>query len=249
MKSSTTYVQNNQFALLLQGPPKAGKTSFVMANFPKVGIIDLDLNLNGAFRVLSMLKEKGKVPKDKEVFYDNVLTDSAGKPIEAFDQYNRLCELLKEYLKDPKIETVCVDSLTNYVPILFAHILKQSPSKVKLGGESIMEIQHWQPFQTLTARFVMTARQSGKKFIFCCHEEVSKDELSGILQYRINMPSRLQHSFGALFTDCWRLEQVDNNKEYECRLRCLSTVRMPGLGNTIGLPPEVDPSKHPITIK
>lgn len=249
MKSSTDYKPNNQFALLLQGPPKSGKSSLVIAYMPKVYVIDCDQNLNGAFKVLEKLKADGKVEKDKTILFDYINTDDRGGVVDEVERWVRLCTLTKEALKNPDVETLCIDSLTTVVPTLIAYILKQSPPKVRLGGEPMMEIQHWQPFGTLLTRLVMMCRASGKKFVFCAHEEVVKDDVSGILQYRINMPSKLQHSFGALFTDCWRVEQVENSKQYESRVRSMSTVRLPGLGNTIGLPPELDPEKSDLFVK
>lgn len=239
MKSSADYKVGTQFALLLQGPAKSGKTSLILQHFPKPYLIDADRNINGAMKVFADLRAAGKIPKTREAMYDNL------DCVEEFGKWDQLCNFCREAIKDPKIETIAIDSLTTVSPILISHILRKSPPKCNLAGEPMMEIQHWQPFQTLMQRLVMMLRASGKKFVFVCHEEVIKDEMSGILQYKINMPSRLQHSFGALFTDCWRLESVENPKGFESKLRVMSSTRVTGLGNTLGLPPELNPQVSP----
>src|SRR5690606_32250560 len=70
MKPSSLYEPTLSFGLLLQGPPKTGKTTLALS-FPRPYIADCDNNLIGAVR---LMRERGLPP----FFFDtiNVADDS-----------------------------------------------------------------------------------------------------------------------------------------------------------------------------
>ena len=229
MQNQANYKPNNDFGLLLIGPPLSGKTTVAM-QFPDPYIISTDHKIKNAIRSL---------PKDKKWYFDYVDVDDNNKLIEPELQWKRATDLLKKGCVDPNVKTVIWDNLSDLSGILQNHIIANGGTKLMVGGERVFEMQHWQPFKLLMARAIALARSSGKMFIVCCHESVEKDEVSGMLLYQPLIPGQLRGQLGGFFTDVWRCEvDAPPGRSPRYFVRTAPMPRM-ALGNSIlGLPQE-----------
>lgn len=229
MKTQSDYVPQNDFGLLLVGPPLSGKTTVAM-QFPDVYVISTDHKLKNAIQ---------RLPAGKKWWYDYVDVDDFGRSVPYHEQWARATTLLKNACVDPQIRTIVWDNLTDLSGMLQAHIIANGGSKLVVGGEKVMEQTHWQPFKLLLQRSIALARGSGKVFIVCCHEVIDKDEISGMMVYRPLVPGQLRDHLGGFFTDVWRCEtDVVPGKPIRYFVRTVPTPRM-SLGRSVaGLPDE-----------
>jgi len=222
MKSSTTYSNQQGFALLLIGAPKSGK-SCLAGQFPRPYFVDIDNNLGSVRRHLS------KLDSTKEFFYDTVTEDAAGKPLDTPFRYEYLTKLVLEACKSDKIDTIVIDSLTTLTDLILSHIMR-------VNGRTVLQIQDWGTFQQLLLKLVYALRSSGKYIIFTAHEETQKDEVSGIVMYKLSLPGQLKDKLAAYFSDIWHTEVDQKGSEYKFIVRTMPTVRI-ALGNSLSLPP------------
>lgn len=199
MKSSTDYKITQAFACLLVGEPKTAKTGIAMG-FPKPWFLDLDDNLASAIRRLPQ-----PIPSDR-FFYDNV------KEFPPAERYTKCLALTKEAAANPKVETLVLDSLTTFSNIVVQHIfgaLSKAGLDKKLRQDTIDDQLRQVDYGTvnsLVLKMVAEFRASGKYVIWCCHQKIDKDELTGRVRYKLHMPGNLSENLGAYFTDCWGTE-------------------------------------------
>lgn len=217
MKSNTEFKPSNDFALLLVGPPLAGKTNVAMC-FPTPYFISTDRKLQNA-----VARHPGK-----KFFYDYIDAEPAKR-------WTQLTELLKAAGQNPEIQTIVIDNLTDVCTYLIDHIIANGGTKLTVGGEKVMEMTHWQPFKILLTRLITVGKSMGKMFIVCAHEAVEKDEVTGVLNYKPLIPGSMQNQLGAYFTDVWRCETEQVGKEVSYIVRTTPTPRM-ALGNSLNLP-------------
>ncbi len=229
---STDYNPNNSFSLMLIGPPFSGKTNAALT-FPNPYILDADDKMgNGVVRL----------PKDKKFWFDRVLVDDKGGAVTPELRWTRATECLKAACAMPEIETIIVDSGTAMSTFLQDHILHAGGSKLVVAGVKSMDMQCWGPFQTLMTRLIMMLKASGKKFIWICHEELEKDEVTGSFRYTPLVQGALRHKMAGMFTNVWRCETKsglgkDNKMETTYIVRTQPKAQMT-LGNSLGLPAE-----------
>lgn len=230
MRDSSTYKPNLSFGLLLLGPPKTGKTSIAL-QFPDVYIADCDNNLSGAVR---HLKAKGKLPPFR---YDTITIDDSGTPVPPKDQWNRLWTCCKAAALDPTVKTVVVDSASTMCDMLCNRIIDDKPAG---KDKDKMTISDWVPFKNMLTQFIVAMRSSQKYFILTCHEMIEKDEVKGTMLYKPAIPSRLQDSFGAFFSDVWLTKVEDRGGKLSYIVRSAQDSQRQQLGNSLGLPLEFE---------
>ena len=225
MKSNTSYTPLNDLALLLVGPPLSGKTNVAMS-FPNPYFISTDHKLNNAV---------SRFP-NKKFFYDygDVDTDT-GVVIDPAKRWSRMIDLVKIAATNPDINTIVIDNMTDVSVYLQDHILAAGGSKLTVGGEKVMQVEHWQPFMILMTRLITALKTSKKFIVVCAHELIEKDEISGTLTYRPSVPGRLRDTLGAYFTDVWRTETETTSGGTVYRVRTAPTARM-SLGTQFNLP-------------
>lgn len=229
MKTQDQFKPINDLGVLLVGPPLSGKTCVAM-QFPAPYIISTDHKIKNAVQLL---------PPGKQWWFDYVDTDDNGKPVAEADQWTRATTLLKKGCADPNVQTVIWDNLSDLSGILQSHIIANGGTKLRVGGEQVFEMSHWQPFKLLLQRAIAYARGSGKIFVLCCHETVERDEVSGMLTYLPLIPGQLRGQLGGYFTDVWRTEvDVVPGKPPRYYVRTTPTPRQ-ALGHSVlGLPSE-----------
>jgi hypothetical protein len=218
MKTNEQYQSNQSFGLLLLGPPKSGKTNAAMI-FPNPYFADCDNNLSSAVNRCG----------DKTFYYDTINIDDEGKEVPEGFRYERLLQCCKAAANNPDVQTIVVDSLTMVGDYIIAHILRKQ-------NIPQMRIQDYGTLKDLASKFIVWLRSSGKLIIFTGHEKYDKDEISGVLLYRVNFPGQLADTIGAYFSDVWRCEcEQSGGDKYKYIVRTMPTPRM-ALGNSLGLP-------------
>lgn len=228
MKKSTDYKPAGNFALLLLGPPKHGKTNLALA-FPKPAVLDCDGNLS---RV---------VGQGVEFLFENPNTDSSGKHQSGDKSWAASCNFLREAiaLPDEECQTIIIDGFSIMCNYLVDALVVNS--KLTVGGEKVMDQSLWQPFRNKLQQFVMRGRSSNKRFVVTCHETIIQDEKTGaIIAYRPLISGQLKDNLAGLFTDCWRVEAKDiaGKPKYSIRFAPKNFMQ---IGNSIGIDvPELD---------
>lgn len=231
--SATSPKPKQPKSILIVGPPGAGKTVLCL-QFPGVYIIDCDQNLDGPER---FLRSERKL--DLDYRYDTVATDDEGKPVEAFDCFDRIMMLLSKAKAEPTIQTVVVDSLTLINEYIIRKILKEKNS-------SEMEARHWQPFKTKCYELLVgRLRSLGKDCIVTAHEtNIERTDPKNVMQKvlverRPYIQGGINEQLGGLFTDIWRMDaQPAPGGRVEFTLATQRTT-YDELKNSIGLPAEI----------
>lgn len=228
MQNISIYDASARFLrLLLQGPPKSGKT-VLACQFPSPYIIDLDVNLGGPLR--HMRERKLALP----IGYDVLDKDEKGADVPLSQRFLRLDRLLKEAQANPAIGTIVLDSATNLVDVLIAEVLRQQ-------SKTTMTKQEWGFFFTLSKNFFSTLAQFRKHIVIPAHEKVNKDSSGAIvLPYDVAWPGQFGTIIGAFMTDVWRCEVQEVPKgitsDYKFVVRTMPNYAYK-LGNGLGLPP------------
>lgn len=229
MKSATEFKPTLNFGLLLQGQPKSRKTTTAL-EFSRPYVADCDNNLSGPLRWF----KENKPAKLAEIKYDTVNFYDDGKVVPEHERYKRLISLLAVAAAEPTIDTIIVDSLSSVSDYLIDHIVYLKPD----GKEKFMTISDWSPFRNLISKLVVSLRNTKKLFIMTSHEETVKDDLTGAITIRTNMPSKLADNIGGFFSDVWRTEAEEVGGVMKFTVRAMPTGRLPGLGSSLGLPKE-----------
>lgn len=244
MKSNTQYKVENNLAIILVGDPKAGKTRLMMS-FPDPYIIDLDRNLSSAFRVAG----------DKTFFYNQMDLDDNDQPIpliapagsKAKDQWETFLARIEAAAKDPKVKTICVDSLTRLGEFIESYIIARlKMMNVKLRADTVDEqirLSDYDTYATFILRAVAVARASGKLVVFTSHQTAKDDPLTGTSKMRFSIAGKLKETIGGYFTDVLGLRAetkvvMEGGKPvekttYKIRTRPLASNQFVPLGTSI----------------
>lgn len=231
MQPISTYAVDDRIRVIIQGPPKAGKSVLAM-QFPKPYFIDLDVNLGGPIRYAQ------RAGLALPVGYDTVDKDEKGLTVKPQERYIRLNKLLQEAQQNPDIETIVVDSATQLTQILVDEVCRQqgksSPDDFKDGR------QFWGFFGRLGVGVMAALKVMRKHIVLTAHEKINKDDKGNvILPIKIAWPGQLGQVIGAYFTDVWRCETKTTprglEKDYQFIVRTMPDA-MYELGNSLGLP-------------
>lgn len=226
MNPSTSYKPEAAFALMLIGPPKAGKTVFAL-NFPDPYILDCDNNLAGALRY----HNHSKTPIN--FWFDNPGSEPPEK------RWGFCCKALKEAAASPDPKTIIVDGLSLMAYYLEKHILANSGTSTGMkdliiAGEKVMNMSHWMPFKNLMSQLVMACKCSGKLFIMTCHEQTEHAESGAVIGYSPLISGSLRQNIAGYFTDVWRCEtnNIPAGADYSVRFVPRSLMQ---IGNSLNI--------------
>lgn len=190
MKSSTDFRTDAAPAILCVGNPGGGKTR-LMFGFPVPGIVDCDMNLSSAVRVM----------KNKEFYYGQPLIDDKGNELPEDQRWNAAMKLSKELMLDPRVKTICVDGLTALSQWGLAHC---ETELVKAGINIKKEyLAKYQAFISLMTNYMTTLRLAKKTVFVTCHQTVDQNDLTKLWYYSLAIPGQLKDRLGGLFTDVW----------------------------------------------
>jgi len=236
MKSITTINPNDQFGLLIQGPPKTGKTELACL-FPAPWIANADSNLAGfARRCLDQ-------QFTSDMVFSDLQREDDGKQIsDAEAVWKRFITEDDAATRNPEIKTIVYDSMTTMAMIAIAFVMADRVKRTGKGTKDQTEIQDWNTNQNLWKTIIMRKRSSGKLFVVLSHEEAMKDEISGgVTKWVPNIPgSKLQAAFSGFFSDVWRTEVEETKKaggitETNYIVRTKPTSRL-DLGGSVSTP-------------
>jgi hypothetical protein len=229
MNPATDYKPEQSFALMLIGPPKAGKTTFAL-NFPDPYILDCDNNLAGALRYHNHSKNPIKF------WFDN----PGNEPLPE-KRWGFCVKALKEAVQHPEVKTIFVDGLTLMAYYLEKHILANSTSggsnamkDLIIAGEKCMNMSHWMPFKNLMSQLVMACKCSGKLFVMSCHEQTEHAESGAVIGYSPLISGSLRQNIAGYFTDVWRCEtnNTPTGADYSVRFVPRSLMQ---IGNSLNI--------------
>lgn len=225
MKSATDYNPLTEFALLLIGPPKNGKTVFAL-NFPKPWILDCDNNLAGALRYHNHAKNP------IQFWFDDP------NSVEPKERWKFSVKAIGEAIASPEPETIFIDGLTLLGQYLETHILA-CPNTGKMqdliiGGEKVMMMELWAPFRNKLMQLMLACRAGKKFFIMSCHEAIEQDKAGAIIGYKPLVSGSMRQNIAGLFTDVWRMEtsSTPQGAKYTVRFQPKNLMQ---IGNSLNI--------------
>lgn len=228
MKPSSEYASRQTFGLLLVGEPKTGK-SRVMMSFPGLYVQDWDRNL----------KAVTSLEPSREFWFDDPYTADDGKPIDTSMLWEvNINQRLKAAMADPRVKAVAIDSLSTLTDALVEHIKRLVKQQ---EGKTIeqLRIQDYGTFKVLLTRLITWMRSYDKLVIWTAHQKLDKDEATGAMTYRLNIPGQLADSFGGFYSDAWATtSQPFEPPKYF--LNPMPTPRHVSLGNSLGLKAKIE---------
>lgn len=204
-------------SFLLIGTPGAGKTTLAIqlaiAQNKTLGIIDFDHNLAGPVRHLKSISADLSKIKVSDPY-----TTKDGKPLDRFERFERAMECLDEFIADPSINFILVDSATSLVEFVFDKIRKEAVSgnrknPPRLGDnrkvlDGPLQMEDWGTFFGVMKKIVFDLKGSGKTIGMTCHVRPDKDEMLGITQYFISIPGQTSTIISGWFSEAWLCEAV-----------------------------------------
>jgi hypothetical protein len=202
----------------------------VALQFEAPWVADCANNLVGAIRhLLRTMPERAK-----QIKYTNINKDADGKDVSHEAKWRNLLSATSAALSDPSVRTIIIDDLSFIDIYLQDHIIaEKADTKSKE-----MTIGDWVPYKRILTRFVTLLRSTSRTVIFTAHEENAKDESTGAIFTRINIPGKLADNLGGFFSDVWRTEvDMDAEGKPVYIVRAQPTTRVPQIGNSLGLPP------------
>lgn len=227
MTPASEFKPSLAFGLLLQGPPKSGKTTLA-CQFPDVGVLDCDNNMAGAIRWL-----KENLPDQlNHIWIETVNIDEKGQEVPEHLRYERMVRLTAEFTKNPQIKTLLFDGLSSISTYLMDHIVANKPT----SQEKKMTISDWIPFREMLSKLIIKTRATRRLVIMTAHDEVNKNDLDGSITITPNVPSKLAGTIGGFFSDVWHCEPGTVEGSYVVRTTPKPTI--PSLGNSLGITAE-----------
>lgn len=225
MKSSDSFVPSAALAILLVGPPGSGKTRTIMS-FPDPGILDCDGNMNSAVRVA----------KGKKFWFSQPYATDDGKEVPEVDRWNRAVQETKALLCHSDTKSFVVDGLSNLCRWGLIHA---EAELVKAGINVKKEyLAKYQAFIPLLTNYLTMIRLAGKYVLVTVHQVMEKDELSGRVMYKLDIPGRLADNLGGQFTDVWGTNGVEDPTN--TKIGATYTIRTKPSGYHVALKTSLD---------
>lgn len=213
MQSISSFNPSLGTAVLLLGPPGAGKSVLGCTLFPKTYVLVADLNFESAKRYLERNNLTSNV-----VGIDTIDVDEKGAPVPLQQRYPRMVKCLDDAEKDPSVETIFIDSATFLADTFMAKLtLATSIDTIKWDKDKAGDyLRGWRSM-------INQLRISGKRFVMSAHEKVGKGELDQILFNQINLWGALRDTLPNMMSDVWRCEvhppsTLNGKPEYKVRV-------------------------------
>jgi len=189
MKDFSKFNPTLSFALLLLGAPGTGKTLNSVLAMPSPYVADLDNNL---LSVHNYFREN-KI--NKTFFYDTINVQCINPP----DRWLYLERCLKEALKDPRVESIIIDSLSMLGDYLMDWILAKQ-------GREFPEIRDWGQFKERLPKFITMLRSVGKPIVVIAHQKWTTEESTQQNEMRVNISGSNANDFAKWFSDYYHAE-------------------------------------------
>lgn len=201
-------------SFLLIGTPGAGKTTLAIqlaiSQNKTLGILDLDRNLAGPVRHLKSLNADLSKIKVSDPY-----TSKDGKILDRLDRFERAMECLDEFIKDPDIDFILVDSATSLVEFVLDKVRKDAGGKTppRIGDnrkvlDGSLRMEDWGTFFGVMKKIIFEVKGSGKSNCWTCHVRPDKDEMLGVTQYFIAIPGQTSTIISSWFSEAWLVESI-----------------------------------------
>lgn len=230
MKSSTEFRPDKAVAVLVVGEPKSGKTRLAMA-FPNPGILDCDGNLSSAVRVGA----------GKPFVYSQPFIDDAGAEVPDDKRWTRAVSETKLMASSTSVDTIVIDGLSNLCRWGLIH----AEAQLVLAGINVKKeyLAKYNSFIPLLTGFITMLRIPKKYVVVNVHQTLDKDELSGRVRFKLDIPGRLADNLGGQFTDVWGMssaEAAGTKIGATYSIKTKPTGYHPNLGTSLDLEPSID---------
>lgn len=228
MKSHTQYVPSHACAILLVGEPKTGKTRTIFS-FPKPGILDCDMNLNSAVRVIG----------NKPFIFSQPAFDDNDKEVAPEDRWIRAVSETKKLIAETEVQTVVIDGLGILCEWLMAHVVKEN-KRLGTNKTGKMELRDYGDVGRMLRDYIAMLRVGGKYVVVTSHQVADKDELTGAIRYALAIPGASKETLGGLFTDVWATTCTRNGMKHTYEIRTKPTGFHVSLGTSFNFPSAID---------
>lgn len=248
-------------SFLLIGTPGAGKTTLAIqlaiSQGKTLGILDLDHNLSGPVRYLKSIGadlSKVKV-SDPYVSKDD-------KPLDRLARFERAMECVDEFINDPSIDFILIDSATSLVEFVLDKVRKEAGGKTppRIGDnrkllDGPLRMEDWGTFFGVMKKIIFELKGSNKIIGMTCHVRPDKDEMLGITQYFIAIPGQTSTIISGWFSEAWLVKAVTEGMGSAMKtVRTIATVgdrnsQPLGLKTSCSLPAETKIDIKELTTK
>jgi hypothetical protein len=230
MQPSTAFSPSQSVAILCVGEPKAGKTRLAFS-LPKPGILDCDGNMASAVRAAP-----GKLFQ-----YSQPFIDDKGKEVPESERWTRACQETKLLLSSTDTESFVLDGLSN---LCRWGLIYAEAELVKAGINIRKEyLAKYQAFIPLLSNYIAMLRIPKKLVLVTVHQLMDKDELTGAIRYKLDIPGRLADNLGGQFTDVIAMTSTaDPSSTVGAKyvIRTKPTGYHVNLGTSLDLAPSLD---------
>lgn len=186
--------------VFVYGPFRTKKTLF-SGSFPKPYFFDFD---DGMVTLMG-----------KDIEYDTFINSSPLKPT-AIRAAQKQLEKLK---KDCPYETIVIDSLTAFGDFALDEVLL---AKGRPGG--VPQQDDWLPQMTIIRNFIYEVLALKKNTVVICHEQATKNEISGGLTVTPLITGKLASKLPTLFDLVFHAENVrQKGNTYEIKFKVQGT--------------------------
>lgn len=201
----TELLQEPFSTVLVSGPSGSGKTSLIgqalkVEAMCPVYVFDFDLRLNSLLAV---------TPKDRlEKLSFDQYRDTASLPGSAFTAAeNKLRELTDCFTKRPAEapKTVVLDSLTFCQRVVMNRVLVVDGKPATANPE----LQHYKSLKNTIEPFVSRLTALPCNVIVLVHDDIEKDEATGLSYIGIDMTGQLSTRLPGYFNELWHTELVN----------------------------------------
>lgn len=196
MKPSTAYSPSTSVAILCVGDPGTGKSNLALS-LPDPGIMDCGGNLGSAVRRA----------RDKKFFVsEGFRDDTTDKEVPEVDRWNHVVRETKALLANPETKSFVLDDLSNLCRWGLIH----TENELLKAGVNIKKeyLAKYQSFIPLLTNYITAIRIPRKTVMVTVHQICEKEELTGRIMYKLDIPGRLADTLGGQFTDVWGTASV-----------------------------------------
>jgi AAA domain len=119
-----------------------------------------------------------------------------------------------------EFKTIVIDSGTFMTTQIMSRVLMMDGGKPATTNP---QLQHYLQLQSLQAEIISRLAYSGLNFVFTCHEDTSKDEITGRLFKNVDLNGKSANKIPGYFNEIWHTEiRMKPGGEPDYVVRCRS---------------------------
>ena len=217
MPSLDTAIQQDPIRALTYGVSGSAKTTLwgLMSKFEQLSpIYCLDFDLR-----IASLRARLSADEMKHIYFDSFRDKSLqGESYVAAEAISRNIPALNTKY-GVTFKTIVIDSGTFMTTQIMNRVLMLDGGKPSTTNP---QLQHYLQLQSLQAELISRFAFSGLNFIFTCHEDTNKDEISGRLFKAVDLNGKSANRIPGYFNEIWHTEvraKPGSDPEYVVRTR------------------------------